>query len=194
MKRHFLLNIKTPLKLTKKDIDEGNYSQVETSLANCVRSVFLLSHNIRKKSTLTIFLPDREYVVFLDGERLRYLDASERGILLLLSRAFNNKEKSKKTKMTPGIMKFYNFTEIKILSNLNSQVRFLVKCNKVDIPTETENSILFIDLDENTINSNDIPFELEKKPFCLPVIYEQPSSNILEFHKVLDAVENKKID
>ena len=96
MKRHFVLNVNSPIELNKKIIDEGNYSQNEIKLTNCVRSVFLLSHNIRKESTLTIILPNIDYFIFLDGERLRYLDASERGILLLLSRAFNIQEKSKK--------------------------------------------------------------------------------------------------
>jgi tRNA pseudouridine-54 N-methylase len=135
---------------------------------------------------MTIKPSQTNYEVSLDGDRLRYLDASERGILLLLGRAFSSSSISKADRLTPGIDRNSQDHWKTMITTLDTTFWYPSVSHASGTPHSNSNNVFLVDLN-NTIPSKE---QLEKyenlQPLQLPTTQLHPSSAILVFHNHLD--------
>ena len=186
MMRYIILNLNTEVSWTKKHIDHGQYSRDEIELASCIRSTFLLSHNIRKDTVMTIKPTGLDYEITLFGDELRYLDASERGILLLLGRAFSKSVISKTNRMTPGIERNTKDHWRTMATPSTTTFWYPSQSQKTEKPHSNSNNIFLVDSD-TVVPPKEMLRKCENlQPFQLPTLQLQPSSAILAFHQYLD--------
>ncbi len=186
MNRHIILTLDSPPSWSKTAIDQGQYPEQAVKLASCVRSAFLLSHNIRKNTTMTLVPRQADYEITLNGGVLRYLDPSERGILLLLRRAFFPSSSYKKHRLTPGFSREPQHQWKQTLLTPKSTLWIVDSTPQLEKPHSKNNNILLIDLDQIEVSQKNLPKHENLKRFGLQFAFTRPSFAILAFHHYLD--------
>ncbi len=128
----FLLIIDKIINYTKKDIDNGNTPSKIYKICSCIRESFCLSYAIRKNNRLWIYFHRENYLIELNGEKLRFLGSDERSQALLLIKAINMKNiivLDKWKQSTPGIFvrKFENETQYfsYLCNNINKETTII---------------------------------------------------------------------
>ncbi|MFX0098599.1 MAG: hypothetical protein ACFFCS_03390 [Candidatus Hodarchaeota archaeon] len=105
----FFIVLESFPRVNKKLIDIGQVTREEASLCDIIRSTFFISHGIRKERELWLFFSRDDFLVRIDGQRVRYLGPDERSNLMLLMKANDQWEKVRSrtadawVESTPGI-------------------------------------------------------------------------------------------
>ena len=137
----FLLYYPTVPEYDKVKIDQGATPPEVYKICSCIRETFCLSYGIRKENNLYLFIQDKNIIVSLIGNKLRYLGPDERSQALLLNKALEKAQDNSKVKndkwveSTPGIhVKHLNDVNsfLLFLNSLNSQ-RFLIFCDPISL-------------------------------------------------------------
>ncbi|MBY9006615.1 MAG: hypothetical protein KGD63_07640 [Candidatus Lokiarchaeota archaeon] len=183
-----LLNIKTIINYTKKDIDKGNTPPEIYKICSCIREAFCLSYAIRKENRLWLYFQKVNSLIELNGSKLRFLGSDERSQALLLMKAldlikFSTLYNWKKS--TPGIFvrKFEKNSDffLYINSNMSEEIVFIPYQNALDFLSLENNNKMNI----NIVNIRDLK-NIEEKLYIISLDAES--------NDFLNLYTNYKID
>ncbi|TFG05375.1 MAG: hypothetical protein EU536_02055 [Promethearchaeota archaeon] len=166
------------------------------AIIQVIQAAFMLSHNIRKNTTLLLVFQEEGFMIKYIGKELHFLGPDARSIGLLLMKALTKRnllERRNIYQSTPGIwIEKVNMDEL--LERISKDYEIIIADEKLDVQLtgfQSEKRIMLL------LNNTKSPLEIQKEHSWKIGAKNQPNHSrafltILKFYSIFDNLKQEK--